>query len=377
MKDLMTIIFQSLAILLLVIMVITPLVWWLTMPISSQIQIDLIVNRVTFRVGNVPTTLKTIKFYTATFRDFAHIGFNPTAITNQNPDNLNSVQITGKDERFLPTVTLETVNPDEMNFGVLQMLSIAPETEVTVEIEENEGSYEELAIDIDQSSKASIAMMRYRGAFQVKTQHCQIKGMSLPPSFEVTSLSRRNPALNIIGQPEAFRLILSVQAEQAFEIFPSGISITKLDFIWEDSVQGQKVMKTALVEEGEISYPAYPNIEPISFAASNFVFLGKLDTFQINKVAYDPEHKGIKIRLNGLVEEPLTIYPQGFPDKVRDYRLTHADTIAQASKFRQVMFEILLWLIPIITGVVGIMTINIVKMLPDHKDEPDQISEQK
>jgi len=355
--------------LLLVIMVITPLVWWLTMPIPSQVQIDLIVNRVTFRVGNVPTTLKAIKFHSATFRDFERIQFNPISFAAHNPTNLNPVQIIGKDERFLPTVAFETVTPDDLNFGVLQRLSIAPEAEVTVEIDENKGNHEELAIEIEKSPSAPIAIMRYRGAFQVKTRHCEIEGVELPPTFEVTRLSRRNPALNIVGQPDAFRLMLTVPAEQPFEIFPSGISITKLDFIWEDSKQGQKVVKTALVEEGEISYPAYPNIEAISFAASNFVSFGELDTFEINKVIYDPEHKGIKIRLSGLIDGPLTIYPQGFPDKMRDYRLTRAETIAQASKFRQVMFEILLWLVPIITGVVGIMTINIVKMLPDHKDE--------
>jgi hypothetical protein len=368
MNNLVKIILQSVAVLLLVIAVITPLVWWLTKPISTQIQVDLIVNRVTFRVGEMPAILKNIKFHAATFRDFNHFMFNPTTIANhQEPFALGTVQISGKDERFLPTITLETVDPTEVNFGVLQTLAIAPETEVTIAIGENEGSHGELAIEMEKSTKASLAMMRYRGAFHVKTHYCEINGVQLPPNFEVTRLSRRNPALTVAGQASNFRLMLSVPAEQAFELFQSGISITELHFIWEDIIQGQRVIKTALVEEGEISYPAYPGIEPIRFAASNFVFFGKVDVFQINKVTYDPEHKGIKIRLSGLVEESLTTYPQGFPDKVRDYRLTRSDTIAQGSKFRQVMFEILLWLVPIITGVVGIVTINIVKIKPDEE----------
>ncbi|EDN68557.1 membrane protein [Beggiatoa sp. PS] len=367
MNNLAKIILQSVAILFLVIMVITPLVWWLTKPISTQIQVDLIVNRVTFRVGEIPAILKTIKFHAATFRDFNRFVFNPTAITNQDALALDTVQISGKDERFLPTMTLETVNPTETDFGVLQTLAIAPKTDVTIAMGESEGSHGELAIEMENSTKSSLATMRYRGAFQVKTHYCEIDGVELPANFEVTSLSRRNPALTVTGQPNSFRLMLSVPAEQAFELFQSGISITELHFIWEDIIQGQKVIKTALVEEGEISYPAYPGIEPIRFAASNFVFFGKVDVFQINKVTYDPENKGIKIRLSGLIEEPLTTYPQGFPDKVRDYRLTRADTIAQGSKFRQVMFEILLWLIPIITGVVGIVTINIVKIRPEEE----------
>jgi hypothetical protein len=64
------------------------------------------------------------------------------------------------------------------------------------------------------------------------------------------------------------------------------------------------------------------------------------------------------------VTEPVTTSPQAFPKNKQDYRLTYSDTIDEASKFWKVILDILVWLIPIIIGVVGIVTINIVKILP-------------
>lgn len=355
---------QSIAILILVVITIAPLVYWLTVPIPTTIQADLMVDRVSFRLGATTDFRQAIKFHSVTFREFEQVQFTPL---NQG-ETLNTVHITGKNERLLPTVSLTTLMPDTTHFGVLHKLTIAKGAEIALSIKPGEGAYQALGIAIENapnSPTTPLAILQHRGAFQMTTRHCQVDGIEHPTTFEVDDLSRRNPAIAITGQTDTLRIMLSVPANQDFDIVPSGLSITDLDLFWDEMVKGQRVVTTA-VKQGEISYPAYSNVEPVSFGASNLMFFGKADTFKIEKITYDANSKGLKIRLNGLAKNSITTYLPDFPDNDREYRLTRADTIAKASKFSQVMFDILLWIIPIIIGVVGIVIINEVRILPDN-----------
>ncbi|MDM8559635.1 hypothetical protein [Candidatus Parabeggiatoa sp. HSG14] len=353
---------QSIAILILVVITIAPLVYWLTMPIPTKIQADLMVDHVSFRLGATTDFRQAIKFHSATFREFEQVQFTPL---NQG-EALNTVHITGKNERLLPTLSLTTLMPDTTHFGVLHKLTTAKGAKIALSIKPGEGAYQALGIAIENdpnSLTTPLAILQHRGAFQVKTRHCQIDGIEYPTTFEVGDLSRRNPAIAITGQTDTLRIMLSVPANQDFDIVPSGLSITDLDLFWDEMVKGQRVVTTA-VKQGEISYLTYSNVEPVSFGASKVSF-GKADTFKIEKITYDANSKSLKIRLNGLAKNSIRTYLPDFPDNDREYRLTRADTIAKASKFSQVMFDILLWIIPIIIGVVGIVAITRIKLSDD------------
>ncbi len=371
--NIVTIIFQSAFILALVLMVIWPLVYWLTVPIPTEIQASIIVDQVSFRVKAATKFTQPIKFHSATFRNFEHIQFTPTVTKNKKIKTLKTVQITGKDERFLPTINFKTLTPDIMQFGVLHELTIAAGTKVALKIQEIEPAYEELSIVIEDdlgtptTVPAPTIILRHRGPFQIMTRHCQINSLKkLTKKFEIEGLSRRNPAIKIIGQADTLRMMLSVLANQEFTIVPNELAVTGIDLFNDDTVMGQKVVTTPVIQ-GKIYYPAYPNIEPISFKESNFVFFGKADNFKINKISYDPATRGLKVQFSGIAEQPVMIYPQNLEKlrqrKRQDYRLTRSDTIAKASKFRQTMFDVLLWIIPIIICVVGIVTINLKKFL--------------
>ena len=365
-QNVTTIIFQSVLILVLVLMVIWPLVYWLNVPIPTKIQANIIVDEVSFRV-DVPAKLKQpIKFHSATFRNFEQIQFTPTITQNKKVKTLKTVQITGKDERFLPTVNFKTLTPEVLQFGVLHELTIAAGAKVALKIQEIEKSYEELSIVIEDelgSPTTPSMILRHRGPFQVMTRHCQINNLKkLAKKFTIEGLSRRNPAIEITGQTDALRIMLSVLAEQKFAIVPNELAITGVDLFNDDIVMGQKVV-TITVRQGQIHYPTYPNIEPISFKASNFVFFGDATDFKIDKITYAPATRGLKVQLSGVAEQPIMIYPQNL-EKLRkrkrlDYRLTRSDTFTKASKFRQAMFNILLWIIPVIICIVGVVTINL------------------
>ncbi len=364
-KSIIKITLQSSIILFLVILAILPMVFWLTNPIPTHIQVELIVDHVRFRVGTL-TEFKTIKFRAATFRNFESFTFTPMAITNQAKSTLNTIKITSKNEQFLPTLVMDTTEPNTKNFGVLSRLTIPQQVKVALSVDTGEKTLQELNItlekEVEDESPPMTAKLKHTGKFQMTAQYCQIEGMQLPNSFKVTRLSPRAPTLKLVGRPNILRLILLVSTATDFEIVSSDISITDLDLFWED--QSQKRMKTA-IKQGKISYPAYPDIPAVSFGGSDLVF-GKNDDFQIDKITFDAETKSIKILLNGLAKEAIKINPKGFPEIAREYRLTRSDTISKGDKSRQVMFEILIWIIPIIIGIVGIVTINLVKVLPEN-----------
>ncbi|MDM8564808.1 hypothetical protein QUF74_04065 [Candidatus Halobeggiatoa sp. HSG11] len=351
-KSIVKIIVQSIGILFLVFLLIYPIVYLLTIPVSTQVQVDLVVDRVSFRMADATDLRQSVKFHSVRIKEFEKIEF---------VDNMgNPFSITGKDERFLPNASVTTVMPDDMNFGMLHRLSVAKDAKITLSVKPGEKLYQTLNIAVENiaNSASSEAVLRHRGAFQVETRHCKVDS----PNFEVAGLSRRYPMISVVGKSDWLRMVLSMPTDQSFDILPSGLAVTDLDWFWDDMENGERVVKTA-VKRGTISYPNYPNVKPVSFGESNVVDFADEDVFKVGYISTGID--GLKVRLNGLAEGAITTHLDGFSENAREYRLTRADTIAKASKFREVMFNILLWIIPIIIGVVGIVTINVVKVLPD------------
>lgn len=365
-NDVFKIAWQSVVILALIIVAMAPIIYWFTIPISTPIQVDLIVDRVSFRV-NTSTAYESIPFRAITVKAFQDIKFKPSAITelNQKPIAFNQqpVQIIAKEDSELPSVIMGTTSPTT-HFNLFKF-SIATDTKMVLAVKKEKGNNNKLIIEIKnpQTPQATIMPnLGYRGAFQIETRHCKSDNHQLPPTFKVTGLSRRNPFINIIGQSDTLRLILSVVANNAFDILPGGVSVTGIDFSWEDMVKGKRVINYAKIIEGKISYPAYSTIIPVNFDESNLIAFGKTDIFQIEKITFNPEHKGIKLRFSGVAKDTVTTFLRVSPDISIERRLTRSDIFAETSKFWAVMFDILTWLIPVIIGVVGIVTITKIKL---------------
>jgi hypothetical protein len=304
--------------------------------------------------------------------------------------DLNTVHITTGFEEDWPSVTMDTATPSTTHFGELHELKMTEGAEVEFSVEDDSINItvNNTVNNAHTSPTPPIASLQHSGAFQVTTTDgCQIAGMELPRSFPVTSLSEYEiPSVDITGQANTLNLSLSLAEDKNVEILmgsqlpdiesqfivPKGVSIKKIILLRKDMVRGQPVFETA-VKRGEIRYLAYPSIEPMSFGKSNFVFFGQMQNFRIEKIIYDPSENAFKVSLNGFATESVRTYPQGFPENIREYRLTYSD-IVKVGKFSKLMFEMLLWIIPIILGVVGIISIMVKLSDDDMTKLADKVS---
>jgi len=340
---------QSVKILVVVIAVLLLPIGLMTMPIDTQIQLDLKVNRLSFRVTQQPLELGRLNFHNIMLRDFQQVEFKqgntPVSIVSQ---------------ELLSSVQLETANPTTTEFGTLQPLTIEPPAKVTLAVAAFQSNYDTLTITIEEAVTPLMASVLPPSVFQLTADQCKVEGLAAADPVSVSGLSHRHPEITVTGKNKALTMILDIPTQESLTIFQKMVLSHELEFISEDLEKGQRVADTTLLAEGVLSYPEYPQIEPVTFKESNFVWLAKMDDFYIEQIVLDSENRGVKIRLIGWATEPVITYPKGFSKQRTDHRLTFAEILGQGSKFVGVLLNLLIYLIPIIIGLVAIGKVEIV-----------------
>jgi hypothetical protein len=104
--------------------------------------------------------------------------------------------------------------------------------------------------------------------------------------------------------------------------FRGGIPVTAADFSRQNP-RGEP--EPTLVRDGKLSYPDYPKVEEVSFKATDFIGLKRLEKFRIEAMDLDSEHEGIRLRLHGIARYVRT----GSRNFSNDHRLTRLNTLWQ------------------------------------------------
>ena len=196
--------------------------------------------------------------------------------------------------------------------------------------------------------QTSFAVLSLDQPFQLMTNYVGIDGIrELFPGADLLTyrahLSSHSPHVEITGQPRSLVFTLTMVPEEETTLFYEGsIPVTSLDFTRQDE-SGNPV--TALVKDGEITYPDYPGIEKLVVKASDFIGLDRLEKFRIEEIALDPEQKGIQLRLHGIAGH-IRAGSAGFPD---DHRLTGLDALWKNPGL-MVLLCIMVWLLPTLAG---------------------------
>jgi hypothetical protein len=344
-----------------VIVVVLVLMNW---RIPTRVQVELTADRAVLTVGGADATpvLNAVAFQSLTVEKFARIVFRPmtfevadpaqyipaedrypesawTALTVAPP-----VEITGEDDTLQPAFTFEGANVGAQASGRLDRVWARPGAEVTAELRGTQRA--ELTIKIDRQE--SFAALSFREPFQLMTTYGRVSGISGLP-YRANSLTYRaqlpthSPVIDITGRPQMLVLILTMADHKALDLFSTGgIAVTDLDFTRQNPI-GEP--ETALVKDGEITYPDYPDVKKVSFKPPDFLSLARLQKFRIEEIALDPEQQGMRLRLQGIARHVKT-GPQAFP---KDHRLTRFDTLWQNPRL-MVLFGIVVWVFPTTVG---------------------------
>ncbi len=327
--------------------------------IPTHLKVDLTADRAVFTVGGTDEAygtevLNSVSFESITIEKFARIDLSPEKLQIADPDIQSEppypesawtsltvippVVITGEEERLQPSVNLENTKAVPVTMGNLDRISVRQGSQVTLEV----GASQKLDLTIKVEQYNSSAVLSIHEPFQIMIDKGRISGIThLPYDADLLTfraqLPNYNPHVKITGQPRSLVLTLTISPEKSTEVFPKGgIPVTELDFTRQNS-RGDR--ETTLVKDGEITYPDYPTIEKVSFKASDFIRFQPLDKFCITQIALDPEHKGIRFLLEGIVKYARS----GSFEFQKDHRLTRFTTLRENSQLA-ILATIIAWL---------------------------------
>jgi len=216
-------------------------------------------------------------------------------------------------------------------------------------------------------------LVSFKEAFQLTTAFNQIIADEAPlpikdqdATFTMTLDEDEDPYITITSQPERLELRLSVFPQNPFFIFSESdinfpIETPKI-FIADDTPEGVPRPRATLLTEGTISYTDYSGIEPVSFKESDIIRFGEGGKFKMERIRFVPKQKdgsgGIEVRLRG---EPTKFTINETFKNEQDHRLTHYETVKE-NKFWQIAFDYIIWAIPLIIGIMGLLLIDEVKI---------------
>jgi hypothetical protein len=325
---------------------------------------ELTVNRAVFVIDGLDSKQisNAVGFEDITVEKFARIAFSPEKLEVANPVQYSQAEdsypesawtslmvtapvvITGEDNALQPAVTLESATPGLLAAGMLDRVWARPGSEVSLEVR----GVQTLSLVIQVNRQESSAFLSFREPFLLFTDFGKVSGITglLHQADSLTyraQLPHHNPLVEVTGQPQSLVLILTITPQKFTNLFSKGdISVANLDFTRRNS---QGAPESTLVKDGTITYPDYPKIGRVSFKATDFIGLDRLEKFRIEKIDFYSEHKAMHFRLDGIADHVKT----GPFQFARDHRLTRFDTLWQNTKLT-VLFGVIVWVFPTTVG---------------------------
>jgi TIR domain len=328
--------------------------------LPTHIQAEVTTGRVEFTVGPTPSSielLKAVPLQYVAFEKFSSIRFEPVTVeravprlpaTNASHSAWSRLRLTSRtirllpsDPRSFPRITFE--RPDARSAGTLDALRASSGTRVMLEVGDDPS-----ALGVRLQGEASRAHIAPSQPVQFVAEHLASDEMLPRPDQRAQVfayrawLPERSPLVAVEGSDELM-IVLSVLQGAATDIFAEGeVPVTEIRFQRFD--ENGKIVST-LIGEGELRYPAYPQIERRVFRAPSFLGLGELERFSLREIKLDPRQRGVVLRMEGVVGHAMTS-AGGFD---QDYRLTMLEVLRHSSTFMLTLAAVL-WMVPTTIG---------------------------
>lgn len=332
--------------------------------VPTRVQVDLTVNRAVFSLSGTDSSeiLNPVSFKTITIEKYGRIKLEPEKLEVADPGQYNPMEdrypesawttlsfrpplvITGMDETLQPAVTLQSARQESATAGILDRVWAGPESDVTLELRGNRAT--NITIKLDGQTPSAILPLRE--PFRMTIDFGRVSGITELP-HQTDSLTYRaqlpeySREMEITGEPSSLVLLVIISPEQGTEIFSKNfIPVEALDFT---RLNAKGEYETTVVRDGRISYPDYPEIEEVVLRGSDFVKLGKLNDFYIERIALDQDNNGIVFRLHGIAGY-IKSGAHGFS---KDHRLSAFDKLWNNPRL-VILFSIIIWVFPTTVG---------------------------
>jgi hypothetical protein len=302
--------------------------------IPTRVRITLTTDRIFFKVGGADqaTILDSVGLKSVVIEKFETIKLKPESLLRLRHGTVGSntlgtsnlpiaqvpVVITPRAGRSQSNVTFAPDGSAPGALLVMDAINAKPGTEVILENTEDSGNVI-LRVDGQRSSGSIVVAV----PFTLALDQSDLAGIKSTPDLSGPLTLRgkllRDSSIEFSSQDAALILTVTVPPEKSTALLPQGhMLVTALKF--ERLEPDGKVLSSLTRDTTcEISYPDYEDkITKATVTKPDFLLLDDLQTFSVEEMTYNPEKKGISIRLLGVANKITS----GSQEYKKDHRLT-------------------------------------------------------
>ncbi|HMH48619.1 MAG TPA: toll/interleukin-1 receptor domain-containing protein [Candidatus Acidoferrum sp.] len=260
----------------------------------------------------------------------------------------NVVEFRAADGLRLPALTLEPTASRAGVLGTLRPITVPAPSAVTLET----AGAASRSFTLTLTHPQPLLRLPMSDVIKVMATDTTVTGLAEPagpPSQARTwRIEMRKDGAPVEVKGKTGLLVVSITlppgpASEPVTLFADGtVPITAIDFTHQDDL-GRRV--SAVVAEGQLSYPDRPGAPPWMVRSGDIVTLERLQRFHIRRIAVDPARRGVKLDLEGIAGRVTT--QQKYAST--DHRLSLLGSLTRKPGW--VGFGVLAWAIPTVAGV--------------------------
>jgi hypothetical protein len=250
------------------------------------------------------------------------------------------VVITSGQSSLQPSITVESAQRGAGTAGTLDQVWAKPGTLVTVDTADPAA----LRAAIKLTGQRAVAVLSLPNPFNLFSDYGQASGLNLPPAQRDSQAFRfhlpsSSPQAQVTGAPSSLALFLTLPNGKLPAVFsPDDIPVDAIDLTRQGSL-GR--VESSIVGTSEITYPDDPKVESVTLNSTQFLAIGDLKQFRIEKIELDPSTHSLQLTAGGIAGVIRT----GTAGFGQDRRLTYFDRLWHSSQLI-LLFSIAVWLFP-------------------------------
>ncbi len=250
------------------------------------------------------------------------------------------VIITSGQSSLQPSITLESAQRNAGTAGMLDQVWVKPGTEVTVDTAQPSA----LQASIKLSGQRTVAVLSLPNTFNLFSDYGQVSGVDYPsrqPDSEAFRfhLPASNPQAQVTGAANSLALFLTLPDGKPPAVFsPDEIPVDAIDLTRQSSLGS---VESSIVGTSEIVYADDPKAERVALSPSQFLAVGDLKQFRIEKIELDPSTHSLQLTASGIAGVIRT----GTAGFGQDRRLTYFERVWHNPELI-LLFGIAVWVFP-------------------------------